>query len=178
MHGLYPNEPYALQQVNEQERARDELRAANRIGMENSAYHGRTECFTMSRTKMDSNPQPAPTLQQDPTPQAISPTPNFPAHIDARPATPLSPFAEIFVGPNGLYPGARWVIYLAMAFVFLGFFNSLLNGLRPQQAPLWWSMLSELRLMLAAVLPALVMARIEGRSFGDFGLPGKTRVQA
>jgi membrane protease YdiL (CAAX protease family) len=122
---------------------------------------------------MDSNPQPTSISQQDPSPQAILPATNFPVHVDVRPETPLSPFAEIFVGPNGLYPAVRWVIYLALAFLFLGFFNSLLNGLRPQHAPLWWSMLSELRLMLAAVLPAFVMARIEGRPFGDFGLPVK-----
>jgi membrane protease YdiL (CAAX protease family) len=35
-------------------------------------------------------------------------------------------------------------------------------------------MIAEMSLMLAAILPGFVMARIEGRPFGDFGLPART----
>lgn len=93
--------------------------------------------------------------------------------VETRRETAWSPFAEIFSGEGWLYPGARWLMYLAMAFGLLGLFNSLLSSLRPQPAPLWWTMVSETRLMLAAILPGFVMARIEGRRFGDFGLPAK-----
>ena len=38
---------------------------------------------------------------------------------------------------------------------------------------LWWRMMIEASMMLAAILPGFVMARIEGRQFGDFGLPAR-----
>jgi len=122
---------------------------------------------------MDSNPLPTEISEQDPSPAASSPPPDCPPSAEADRETALSPLAEIFIGPDGLYPVARWLIYLAAAFVTLGLLNSLLSALRPQHLPPWWSMLGELRLMLAAILPGFVMARIEGRSFGEFGLPAK-----
>lgn len=85
----------------------------------------------------------------------------------------LAPIAEAFIGPKGLYPGTRWIIYLAMAFITFGVMNFLLSGLRPDPVPVWWSMVAEARMMLAVILPAFAMARIEGRPFGDFGLPPK-----
>jgi uncharacterized protein len=138
----------------------------------------------MAETMMDSNLPPTSGSPQDPSPAARTSAPDSSTLADSTPTgstltqdrreTALSPIAEIFGGPDGLYPGARWLIYIAMAFVILGLFNSLLNGLRPQQVPLWWTMIAEIRLMLAAVLPGFAMARIEGRRFGDFGLPAKS----
>lgn len=122
---------------------------------------------------MDSNPPPAEVSGQDPSPAPSSPRPDFAPLAEARPETALSPFADIFIGRDGLYPGARWLIYLGIAFVTLGLLNSLLNGLRPQRVPPWWGMLGEIRLLLAAVLPGFVMARIDGRPFGEFGLPAR-----
>jgi uncharacterized protein len=152
----------------------------------------------MSKTIMDTNPLPP--LDRDPgstsdshrdpqsdlprsdadsdSPPAANPTSNL-APISSSRSLPtpresaLSPFSEIFLGPDGLYPGARWLIYLAMAFVTVGLLNFLLSGLQPEPTPLWWTMVTEARLMVAAILPAFLMARIEGRSFGDFGLPAK-----
>jgi uncharacterized protein len=85
----------------------------------------------------------------------------------------LSPFAEIFVSPQGLYPATRWLIYLGLAYLTFELLNFLLSGLQPSRLPPWWTMVVEARMMLAAVLPAFVMARIEGRHFGNFGLPAK-----
>ncbi|MGA9353515.1 MAG: type II CAAX endopeptidase family protein [Terriglobales bacterium] len=85
----------------------------------------------------------------------------------------LSPLAEIFVSPQGLYPATRWLIYLVLAYLTFELLNFLLSGLQPSRLPLWWTMVVEARMMLAAVLPAFVMARIEGHPFGDFGLPAK-----
>jgi len=83
-----------------------------------------------------------------------------------------SPLAKIFVGPEGLYAGGRWLIYILLGLVALSAFNSLIGSLRFKlSSSLWWDMAGEVRLMLAAVLPGFVMARIERRSFGDFGLP-------
>jgi len=100
-------------------------------------------------------------------------------HISAplAPETPresaLSPFSEIFAGPEGLHPGARWLIYLALCYVTYLVLDFLTNGLRPDPAPLWWTMVTEARMMLAVILPAFAMARIEGRHFANFGLPMK-----
>jgi len=90
-----------------------------------------------------------------------------------RRETAGTPFAEIFVGADGFYPGARWLLYVAMACVTFGLLNFLTEGLRPESVPLWWSMVGEVRMMLAVILPGFVMARIEGRPFGEFGLPAK-----
>ena len=92
---------------------------------------------------------------------------------EMRRESALSPFAEIFAGANGLHPGARWLVYLAMCYATYVLLDFLTSGLRPEPIPLWWTMVAEARMMLAVILPAFVMARMEGRAFGDFGLPAK-----
>jgi membrane protease YdiL (CAAX protease family) len=84
-----------------------------------------------------------------------------------------SPLREVFLGPAGIYPGTRWLIYLAMAFAIFQVEGWLAVPLRPYLGDLWWRMMIEGGLMLAAILPGLVMARIEDRPFGDFGLPAR-----
>ncbi|MFY9842945.1 MAG: CPBP family intramembrane glutamic endopeptidase [Terriglobales bacterium] len=81
-----------------------------------------------------------------------------------------SPLRDIFSGPAGLYPGTRWFIYLAMAFVVFQLEGWLLSS-RSHPNDLWSRMMIEAAMMLAAIFPAFVMARIEGHQFGDFGLP-------
>jgi uncharacterized protein len=127
----------------------------------------------MSATIMDTDPV-APPHPSDP-PRIANPAPSFaaPPSAPVRRESALSPIAAIFVGPDGLYPGARWLIYLLMSYVTLGILNSLLHEFRPEHFPVWWTMVAETRMMLAAVLPGFAMARLEGRSFGDFGLPLK-----
>ena len=84
----------------------------------------------------------------------------------------LSPLRKILIGPDGLYAVARWLIYLALGFVVLTVFDSLLHGVHlGAGGPLWWGMVTEACMMLAAILPGFVMARVEGRRFGAFGLP-------
>jgi hypothetical protein len=122
----------------------------------------------------DQSSSPNSPYLDEPAPAANFSSPAFSAQPADPPETAFTPIIQTFGGPDGLYPGARWVIYIAMAFLILGLFNSLLSSLRPQHPPVWWSMIAELRLMLAAVLPGFAMARIEGRRFGDFGLPAKS----
>jgi uncharacterized protein len=85
-----------------------------------------------------------------------------------------SPLRDIFVGPNGIYPGTRWLIYLAMAWTVFEIEAWLIMSIQSHLSVLWWRMVTEVSMMLAAVLPALVMARIEDRPFGDFGLPARS----
>ncbi len=121
---------------------------------------------------MDTDPAPPPgselELRSDSTNSHRDPLSNSQSRESA-----LAPIAEIFVGAEGLYPGTRWIIYLAMAYITFGVLTFLLNGLRPDPAPVWWTMVAEARMMLAVILPAFVMSRIECRPFGDFGLPAR-----
>jgi hypothetical protein len=141
--------------------------------IENIAASRETECFTMSETIMDTNPLPPDLSEQ------VRPT-SEPTEL-APPAAPLivrsqreNPLLEIFVGPNGLYPGTRWLIYLLLAGIFTGVFGVLMHFVHPPHGgPIWWGMVTEARLLLAAILPAFVMAFIERRPFGAFGLPAQ-----
>jgi membrane protease YdiL (CAAX protease family) len=86
----------------------------------------------------------------------------------------------IFRGPNGLRAGWRILIFLALvaALVFaLGVGLRLLARANPrinvsQLTPVGLG-LSEAALFLLTAIPALVMARIEHRKFGQYGLPAK-----
>ena len=97
-------------------------------------------------------------------------TPASPTTTGARRENPLR---DVFVGPQGIYPGTRWLIYLAMAFVVFELEGWLLLSVRSHLSDLSWRMMFEASMMLAAILPGFVMARIEGRPFGDFGLPAR-----
>ena len=83
------------------------------------------------------------------------------------------PLRDVFVGPNGIYPGTRWLIYLAMAWTVFEIEGWLTMSLQSRLSVLWWRMTIEASMMFAAVLPGLVMARVEGHPFGDFGLPAR-----
>ncbi len=77
---------------------------------------------------------------------------------------------DAFFSQKDLYHGAFWLIYLAMAWFVFEVEGWLVASLRSDLSLLWWRLTIEGCMMLAAILPGFVMARIEGRSFGDFGL--------
>jgi len=138
-------------------------------------------------TPLNSTPEASNDLARDPragsipeTTQAASSSVHNPTHNSAESLSTqihresaIAPFAEIFIGRAKLYPGARWLIYLALAYLTFGVLSFLISGLRPEPIPAWWTMVGETRMMLAVILPAFVMARIEGCPFGDFGLPAQ-----
>jgi len=84
-----------------------------------------------------------------------------------------SPLRGVFLGPRGIYPGIRWLAYLAMAWVVFQVEGWLVMSLQSHLGVLWWRMMIEASMMLAVILPAFVMAQIEDRPFGDFGLPAQ-----
>ena len=84
-----------------------------------------------------------------------------------------SPLRDIFLGAEGIYHGTRWLIYLGMGWIIYQMEGWLLLSFRSSLGVLWWSLVIEGSRMLAAILPAVVMARIEARPFGDFGLPAR-----
>lgn len=99
-----------------------------------------------------------------PVPAAASPSPH-----------------TIFRGPNGIRAGWRVVIFFAnMAGLMFVCFGALhfFTGRNPQLAvsqltPFGVSVTEGLILFFTAV-PALIMARIEGRRFGQYGLPARS----
>jgi CAAX protease family protein len=125
----------------------------------------------MSGTLMDTNPPP-PVSPEPAPPASAALTP--PAPVVTTPAFREFPLRDVFVGPQGMYPGTRWLIYLAMVGALVLALGMLLHFVHPHSGgPIWWGMITEAGMMLAAILPAFVMARIEKRPFGEFGLPSR-----
>jgi uncharacterized protein len=114
--------------------------------------------------------QPVPDDHASPVATSEGPLLTSVSPISARRESPLR---DVFVGPNGIYPGTRWLIYLAMAWTVFQIEGWLAMSLQSRLSVLWWRMTIEVGMMLAATLPAFVMARVEGHSFGDFGLPAR-----
>src|SRR5216683_1607564 len=136
-----------------------------------------TECFTMSGTMMDNKPlspssaEPeAPVAADDAKPAASSLSP---ASLLATGARRESALRDVFLGREGVYPGTRWLIYIAMAWITFQVEGWLVMSLRSHLNVLWRRLIIEAIMMLAAILPGFVMARIENRPFGDFGLPAR-----
>ena len=132
----------------------------------------------MSWTMMDNKPLP-PSSAEPESPAASDagpvapislPSPSFvsPSTANARRESALR---NLFVGPDGIYVVPRWLIYLAMAWLVFQVEGWLAVSLHSKLNGLWWRMTIEASMMLAAILPGFVMARIEDRPFGDFGLP-------
>jgi uncharacterized protein len=73
-----------------------------------------------------------------------------------------------------MYPGTRWLVYLLMCGLVMFAEGALLHSVRVHAGRLgWWMLVTEASMMLAAILPAFVMSRIEDRPFSDFGLPAR-----
>jgi membrane protease YdiL (CAAX protease family) len=78
---------------------------------------------------------------------------------------------SIFIGPDGLRAGWRFLIYLAMVAALLFLLLPPMRLLEPRLGPLWQMVAVESVLFVGATIPALIMARIEKRRFGAYGLP-------
>jgi membrane protease YdiL (CAAX protease family) len=84
-----------------------------------------------------------------------------------------SPLRDVFVGPDGIYSLPRLLLYLAMAWCVFQVEVWLLASVGSHLRPSWWQMVVETAMMLAAIVPGFIMARIECRPFSDFGLPAR-----
>jgi membrane protease YdiL (CAAX protease family) len=78
----------------------------------------------------------------------------------------------VFLGPDGLKPGWGFAFYVAM-FYPLQFMASRWAGSLKVGA-LWSTMLAEFAVLAAAVIPSVVLARVEKRKWGVYGLRGRT----
>jgi membrane protease YdiL (CAAX protease family) len=77
-----------------------------------------------------------------------------------------------FVGPRGLRPVWRLLLYVVMWRIFALLLDALVSRTLPETAPeAWQAFAVEVKRAIAVLLPAVVMAAIEKRPFGAYGLP-------
>src|SRR5215469_4646190 len=125
----------------------------------------------------DPTQSPAP-REDSADPAVASPPPpasaeSTPAEISAL-APPRSLPERIFLAGDGVRLGWRLGLYLGLAGAILFAAGWLGNSIFPNPhgaARLWFEMYSEVGMLLAAFLPAFLLARIEHRTVDDYGLP-------
>ena len=114
---------------------------------------------------------------------AITP-PGIPSSGDAP--SPFSPdtksaMNEIFFGPNGLRAGWRLLIFAAIIFLFvegLRYGGKLFSrGQPPHAFSLTGIITGEAIFFLLFLFASWIMTKIEGRTIGDYGLPGRKAFQ-
>ncbi len=88
-------------------------------------------------------------------------------------ATQPSYGSTLFLGPDGLRPGWGFAFYVTSFYllqrVVVGFASSRDLG----ASGLWTMMLVEVGNLVSAIVPAVILARVEGRPWKVFGLPGR-----
>jgi len=86
-----------------------------------------------------------------------------------------SPFEQrvqnVFIGPEGLRPVWRFLLYLLMYCALRLGLPVLISSALADAPRIWLLLLVELGFVVIAYAPALVLARMENRPFGDYGLP-------
>jgi uncharacterized protein len=111
------------------------------------------------------------------SPKADLPTPDVAPPNLAAPnlaaAVQPSYVRALFLGPDGLRAGWGIAFYVAMFYLLQFVAIRWTGSLELGASGLWATMLQELGMMLAAFLPAFVLARIEKRPWGMYGLPGR-----
>lgn len=102
-----------------------------------------------------------------PSSAAVASSPDFAV------ATQPSYAHTLFLGPDGLRPGWGLAFYAAMFFTLQKLAVDLAWRRDLGASGLWSMMLEEFGNLLAATLPALVLARVELRPWKAYGMPGK-----
>jgi membrane protease YdiL (CAAX protease family) len=82
---------------------------------------------------------------------------------------------QIFFSPEGLRSGWRFLLYLVGFGLIEFLLGSLtqfgLHHLHRKPASIWLGLVGELEVMTSALFAAFIMARLEKRTFGEYGLP-------
>ncbi len=79
---------------------------------------------------------------------------------------------SMFVGSDGLRAGWGFLLYLCMVVAIVFALRGLSKPMHALKGSVWLNLVQEALFDMVAFLPALVMARIEKRKFGTYGLPG------
>jgi membrane protease YdiL (CAAX protease family) len=84
------------------------------------------------------------------------------------------PMHDFFIGPRGLRPGWRLLLYLVLWRVCVFLVDGLTSVVVSRGIHgIWLDLTVETKRMVAVLLPAAVMGLIEKRPFGAYGLPGR-----
>jgi membrane protease YdiL (CAAX protease family) len=120
-------------------------------------------------SELDLNPQnsPAQSLQQS---ERIPPAPSGPSFAVA---TQPSYTRTLFLDSQGLRPGWGLAFYALTFFILQRLAADLAASLDLGSSGLWSMMLAEFGSLVAAIIPAVVLARVERRLWNAYGLPGK-----
>jgi hypothetical protein len=106
---------------------------------------------------------------QDPAPTAARPAPR----PDFSVASQTSYARTLFFGPDGLRPGWGFAFYVTSFLLLQQIVVDLAWSRDFGASGLWSMLLEELGNFVAAVVPAVILARVEQRKWGAYGLPGK-----
>jgi membrane protease YdiL (CAAX protease family) len=79
----------------------------------------------------------------------------------------------VFLGPDGLRAGWGFAFYVAMFYPLQFVASRWANSVELGATGLWSMMLEEFGILVAAVVPALILARVERRPWGVYGLPAR-----
>ena len=117
----------------------------------------------------------------NPNPPGILPSDTFPTGPElSTQAAPSKPaFYKLFVGPDGIRAGWRLLIYLALVYLLGLVLNKSLHAsgykLPSQQDQFSPTFVTISRLLnfLVLLIPAFIMAKIERRPVGVYGLPAR-----
>jgi hypothetical protein len=102
----------------------------------------------------------------------ISPSDPSNARTAERPEERASIVSRILLTPDGLRPVWRLLLYFCMYEVLKFMVEVILSGLVQEPIlQLWLMMIAEAGLLVAALVPALLLSRMEGCSFGAYGFP-------
>jgi membrane protease YdiL (CAAX protease family) len=99
--------------------------------------------------------------------KATGPTPEFAAAVQP------SYVWTVFFDGEGLRPGWGVAFYVVMFYLLESLAVRWAGSLSLGADGLWSMMLEEFGVFVAAVVPALVVARVEKRPWGEYGLPGR-----
>jgi hypothetical protein len=128
----------------------------------------RKNCSAMS--ELDLNPRSTPTARPgntSPTQQFSPPTPQFAV------ATQPTYARTLFLDPQGLRPGWGLAFYAVTFLLLQRLAADLAASWDLGAGGLWSMMLAEFGSLVAAVVPAAVLARVEHRPWSVCGLPLK-----
>jgi hypothetical protein len=91
----------------------------------------------------------------------------------APPHLALPPHSDaFFTSHGGLRAGWRLLVYFVLREIFFLLFGYAVSyAAQSHLLALWTDLLAECAFLLAALLPAVLLARLESRRFGDYGLP-------
>ncbi len=99
-----------------------------------------------------------------------APTPSAP---DFAVANQPSYASTLFLGPGGLRPGWGFAFYVVSFYLLQKLVVDLAWSRDLGSSGLWSMLLEELGSLVVAVIPAAILARVEGRPWKAYGLPGK-----